>query len=200
MHLPSVAVSEQLRHEPVHAVSQQTPSTQWALTQSASALHALPSLILPQDLFMQACPGSQSASTRHDVLQSPSRHRLGLQLATPGGVHVPRPSQTPGRLRRTAPAHMGARQRVSTAYFSQPPNPSHVPVLPQLGSPWSVQIARGSGAAGSTGQQVPVRPASAQDTQPPSQATLQHKPSAQNVEAHSTPVAHFAPFSFLPQL
>src|SRR5882762_1374971 len=108
--------------------------------------------------------------------------RLGLQLATPGGLQVPTPSQTPGRLRRTAPAHIGAVQRVSTAYFSQPPNPSHLPVLPQLGAPWSLQIARGSGAAESMGQQVPWRPGRAHETQPPSQATLQQMESAQNVE------------------
>jgi hypothetical protein len=47
---------------------------------------------------------------------------------------------------------------------------------------------------------VPPRPGSAQDTQPPSHATLQQTESAQNPEAHSSPVAHFAPFIFLPQL
>jgi hypothetical protein len=50
------------------------------------------------------------------------------------------------------------------------------------------------------GQHVPPRPGRAQDTQPPSHATLQQTVSAQNPEAHSSPVPHFAPFIFLPQL
>jgi hypothetical protein len=112
VHLPSVAGRVQLRHAPVQALSQHTPSTQFPLMQSAFALHALPSLILPHDLLMQACPASHSLSARHEVLHSPATHRLGLQLATPGGLHVPTPSQTPARLRRTAPAQVGMTQTV----------------------------------------------------------------------------------------
>ena len=40
----------------------------------------------------------------------------------------------PGVLRRV-PVHDGAMHTVSGAYFVQPPNPSHVPVEPQLGAP-----------------------------------------------------------------
>jgi hypothetical protein len=135
VHLPSVAAREQLRQAPVQSVSQHTPSTQCPFTQSGLVVQALPSLILPHDLLTQACPGSQSASTRHAVLQSPSRHRLGLQLPTPGGLQVPAPSHTPGRLRRTIPAQVGAMHWVSAAYLSQPPKPSHFPVAPQLCAP-----------------------------------------------------------------
>ena len=45
--------------------------------------------------------------------------------------------------------------------------------VPQLGAPWSLQIARGSGTPGSAGQHVPRRPDRLQATQPPWQATLQ---------------------------
>jgi hypothetical protein len=200
VHLPSVDASVQLRQAPVQAVSQHTPSTQCPLMQSAFATHALPSLILPHDVLMQACPGSQSESTMQEILHSPPEHRFGLQLATPGGLQVPAPSQTAGRLRRTAPVHVGMTQTVSAGYRSQPPKPSHLPSLPQLAGPWSWQRPRGSGAVESTGQHVPTRLGSAHETQPPSQATLQHTESAQKPEAHSSPVAHFAPFIFLPQL
>ena len=50
------------------------------------------------------------------------------------------------------------------------------------------------------GQQVPSRPGSAHETQPPEHATLQHTPSAQNPDAQSAPALHVAPFIFLPQL
>ena len=200
VHVPSDATSEQLRQAPVHAVSQQTPSTQKLLAQSAFARHALPGAILPHDLLTHAWPGSQSASMRHPLLQTPPAQRLGLQLATPGGLQVPRPSQTPGRLRRTRPVHVGARHCVSAAYRSQPSKSSHVPVVPQLVAPMSLHIARGSGAPSSTGQQVPTRPGAAHETQPPSQVTLQQTESAQKPDAHSVPAAHFAPFIFLPQL
>src|SRR5450432_1904430 len=50
------------------------------------------------------------------------------------------------------------------------------------------------------GKQVPRRPGSAHDTQPPEHATLQHTPSAQNPDAQSAFATHLAPFIFLPQL
>ena len=200
VHLPSVATSAQLRQAPVQSESQQTPSAQWPFTQSAFAVQALPSLILPHDLLTHAWPDSQSASTTQSLRHSPPAHRFGLQLATPGGLHVPWPSQTPGKLRRTAPAHVGARHWTSAGYFSQPPKPSHFPVDPQLEAPVSLHMARGSGAPWSTGQHVPARPGKPHDTQPPSQATLQQMESAQNPDEHSSPPAHFAPFIFLPQL
>jgi hypothetical protein len=172
--VPRVFGSEQLRQAPLQSVSQQTPSTQWLLSQAASAVHGLPGMILPHDPFLQTCPISQSASTLQSTLQAPSAQRLGLQVATPGGLHVPRPSQTPGRLRRTGPAHVGAMHCVSTGYRAQPPKPSHVPVFPQVIAPLSVQRPRGSGLPSSTARHVPFVRGSAQERHPPSHATLQH--------------------------
>ena len=76
--------------------------------------------------------------------QMPSTHLNGLQFCTPCGRHVPRPSQVPGVLRRV-PVQEGAMHWVSAAYFSQPPKPSQVPVVPHDGAPLSLQTARGSG-------------------------------------------------------
>ena len=52
----------------------------------------------------------------------------------------------------------------------------------------------------SMGQQLPGLSGSAHETHPPSQARLQHTPSAQNVDAHSLPSLHAAPFDLRPQL
>jgi hypothetical protein len=52
----------------------------------------------------------------------------------------------------------------------------------------------------STGQQVPIRPTSEQETHGPEHATLQHSPSAQKPEAHSLSWVQTAPRDFLPQL
>jgi hypothetical protein len=58
----------------------------------------------------------------------------------------------------------------------------------------------GSGAPGSTGQQVPSRLGSAHDTHGPSQATLQQIPSAQKPLTQSEPCSHLDPFMRRPQL
>jgi hypothetical protein len=70
--------------------------------------------------------------------------------------------------------------------------PSQVPVCPQLEGPRSKQTPRGSGAPRSTGEHLPVRPGSAQDTQAPVQAVSQQMPSAQKPLAHSPFVAQLA--------
>jgi hypothetical protein len=144
VHLPGVDASEQLRHAPVHAPSQQTPSTQWVDRHSVPAEQGWPFCFGPQRPLTHAWPASQSASLRQILLHAPSTHLNGLQFCTPCGRQVPRPSHVPGVLRRV-PVHDGSRHWVSAAYFSQPPKPSQVPFVPHEGAPLSVQIARGSG-------------------------------------------------------
>jgi hypothetical protein len=199
VHLPGVDASEQLRQAPVQTVSQQTPSTQWVERHSVPIEHGWPFCFGPHSPLTQAWPVSQSASDRQTLLQAPSTHLKGLQFCTPCARQVPSPSQVPGVMRRV-PEHDGGMHWVSAAYFSQPPNPSQVPVVPHEGAPMSLQTARGSGTPWSIGQQVPRRPGSAHDTQPPEQATLQHTPSAQKPEAQSALALQLAPFIFLPQL
>lgn len=63
---PSAPATAQLRQAPVQVVAQQTPSAQWAFTQSASAVHDWPSTFFPQVPtvlpvgIVQLCPGAQS--------------------------------------------------------------------------------------------------------------------------------------------
>jgi hypothetical protein len=75
MHRPGALGSPQLRHAPVQALSQQTPSTQWLLAHSLAVLQTLPSLRGPQFLLTHATPGAQSASLPHVTVQAPSTQR-----------------------------------------------------------------------------------------------------------------------------
>jgi hypothetical protein len=131
---PMLDASPQLRHAPPHASSQHTPSAQMFDRHSAPAPHGCPRFFLPHWPLTHARPTSQSASLLHVCVQAPPAHRNGEQVSTPCGRQVPMPSHVPGVLRRV-PVHEAAMQMVSGAYFVQPPNPSHVPVEPQLDVP-----------------------------------------------------------------
>jgi hypothetical protein len=144
VHLPRDAASAQLRQAPAQPSLQQTPSTQKFDLQSVAFVHAPPSCFGPQLPPTQAMPVTQSASVLHLVLQAPLTQRKGRQSCTPAGRQAPRPSQVPAVLSRS-PAQDGGTQTVSAAYFVHAPNPSQVPVCPQLGALVSLQIARGSG-------------------------------------------------------
>jgi len=89
---------------------------------------------------------------------------------------------------------------VPVGYLWQPPAPSQVPSVPQLGAPLSAQMACGSGAAAGLDAQVPSEVDSAQLRQAPVQAELQQTPSTQKLEAHSLPAEQGCPFDLGPQL
>jgi hypothetical protein len=111
---PIVEASAQLRHAPVQALSQQTPSTHMPDTHSPSAAHVTPRFFLPHCPFTQAWPLSQSPSVLHDCVQAAFVHRNGEQFCTPWGRQLPRPSHVPGVFRRV-PVHDGAMHTVSAA-------------------------------------------------------------------------------------
>ena len=67
--------SAQLRQAPVHAWSQQTPSTQKFDAHSSLPLQACPGCLGPQLPFTQALPGWQSLSAVHGTLQLPLTQR-----------------------------------------------------------------------------------------------------------------------------
>ena len=125
---PIVAARLQLRHAPVHAWSQQTPSTQWLCWHSASAVHDWPSCFGPQVLLTQAMPVSQSALVAHVLVQAPVAQRNGWQSWMPWAWQVPRPLHVPAVFTLATPEQVGATQTVSRAYFEQPPMPSQKPV------------------------------------------------------------------------
>lgn len=72
VHLPTEPASAQLRHAPVHAVLQQTPSTQCWFKQSPSMEQACPSTLGPQlpVATTHAWPSAQSALVVHFEMQA----------------------------------------------------------------------------------------------------------------------------------
>ena len=90
---------------------------------------------------------------------------------------------------------LAATHIVPAAYRRQPPAPSQVPSVPQLGAPLSVHWLSGSAPTG-TGVQVPAVPASAHERQVPVQLELQQTPCWHRPDAHSVPPAHVVPSGF----
>jgi hypothetical protein len=68
---------------------------------------------------------------------------------------------------------------VPSAYFWQPPAPSHLPFVPQLGAPLSVHTPFGSAAPAAIGAHVPALPLTLHAWQDPHAALPQHTPSTQ---------------------
>jgi hypothetical protein len=113
VHLPGDEGSAQLRQAPVHALSQQTPSTHRFELHSPAAVQLCPFCFFPQVPLLQAIPLSQSASVVQVTVQAPSAHMKGEQLVRPGARHVPRPSQVAAVLSRV-PEQAGGAHSVST--------------------------------------------------------------------------------------
>jgi hypothetical protein len=190
VHAPSEPASAQLLHAPPQAWSQQTPSTQKPDAHSVPSPQAPPGCFRPQLPLTHAIPGAQSALVVQVVLHAPCAHANGAQSVTPGGWHMPAPSQTPAVLSRV-PAHDGCTHSVSALYLLQPPNPSQVPVSPQLVEPLSLQTLRASGTPAASGRQMPSLPTIPHDTHAPVHATAQQKPSTQKFDAQSALAPHF---------
>ena len=92
---------------------------------------------------------------------------------------------------------LAAAHDVPWAYFWQAPA-AHLPLLPQLAAPWSLQPPAGSGIPVGTSAQRPSDPASAQERQDPVQAVPQQIPWAQVAERHSALLEQEAPLGLRP--
>jgi hypothetical protein len=68
---------------------------------------------------------------------------------------------------------------VPSAYFWQPPAPSHRPFVPQLAEPLSVHTPFGSAVPAPSGAQVPALPPTLHAWQDPHAALPQQTPSTQ---------------------
>jgi hypothetical protein len=79
---------------------------------------------------------------------------------------------------------VAAAHDVPSAYFWQPPAPSHFPFVPHEAAPLLTQTPRGSAAPAATGAQVPTLPATLQAWHAPQALLPQQTPSAQWVLAH----------------
>jgi hypothetical protein len=98
------------------------------------------------------------------------------------------------------PLQVSSAHCVPTAYFWQPPLPSHLPLVPQLAAFWSVQMLRTSGLPAATATHLPGIIGSAQVRQAPVQALSQQTPSTQWLEAHSLASVQVWPFCLGPQV
>jgi len=87
---------------------------------------------------------------------------------------------------------------VPWTYFWQEPA-AHLPLVPQLAAPWSLQPPAGSGIPVGTSVQRPSDPATAHERHDPVQAVAQQIPCAQVAERHSALVEQEAPLGLRPQ-
>ena len=97
--VPMAVDSAQLRQLPVHAESQQTPSTQKPVAHSPAPLHDCPFGLRPQLPFWQDWPPTQSASVAQRLRQAPPEQRNGAQLSSPCARQIPSPSHVPAVFR-----------------------------------------------------------------------------------------------------
>jgi hypothetical protein len=188
------------RQTPVQAVLQQTPWAQMVDPHSAPSAQVAPSGFSPQEPALQTAGDAQSASAVQVFLQTAVPQVKGKHDDDAGVTQAPAPSQADPGVKVVLPAgQVESRQGVPCGYRWQAPA-WHLPLVPQLAAPWSVQVLAGSGLPVGTLVQVPSVPAREHDLQALAQAVLQQIPWAQFPDWHSVAVAHTAPFAFLPQL
>jgi hypothetical protein len=84
VHTPSCVVTSQAWHEPLQALLQHKPSTQWAFVHCASALHLLPSATVPQLPLTQGAP-EQSPLPAQCVAQVVPLHLNGVHATGVAG-------------------------------------------------------------------------------------------------------------------
>ena len=115
-----------------------------------------------------------------------------------GLTQVPAPSQAAPAVNVVPPdGQVAATQDVPWVYFWQAPA-AHLPLVPQLAAPWSLQPPAGSGAPVGTSVQRPSDPESAHERHDPLQAVAQQIPCAQVAERHSALVEQEPPLGLRP--
>jgi hypothetical protein len=118
VHVPSEPATAQLLQAPVQVVAQQTPSAQWALTQSPSAVQDCPFTFCPQLpsfcplAIVQACPGAQSLVEVHSSLHAPFAQAKLPQEKAFGCKQVPSPSHVRAEVPEVGPRQVASPQGV----------------------------------------------------------------------------------------
>jgi len=198
-HLPTLPATLHARHRPVHEASQHTPSTQNPDAHSPAAAQVAPVDFLgTQPVPLQKAPKAQSALVAQAVRHAPAPHANGSHDVSDAARQVPAPSHTWAPV-SVLPLHMVGAQLVPDGYRRHDPVPSHVPSVPQVGAPTSLQWFSGSWPVG-TFTHDPAEPDSAHDLHVWSQSVAQQTPCAQKPESQSDGAAHATPTGFLPQL
>jgi hypothetical protein len=179
--VPAAPASAQDIQDPLHGVPQQTPWAQMVLLHSVPLEQTAPFGLSPQEPPMQEAGIAQSLSVAQVALQALVPQAKGKQEEEAGIPQVPAPSQVPPGV-KVVPVggQVAAWQEVPCWYFSQAPA-WHLPSVPQLAGPLSVQLPAGSGPE-ATAVHCPIVPVIAQERQAPVQAVAQQTPWAQNVD------------------
>jgi hypothetical protein len=196
--VPAVAGSAHDVHFAPQVVRQQTPRAQMPLPHSAPLPHTAPGDLKPHEPALQEAGAAQSASAMQLVLQAAVPQANGAQEVDIGLTQAPAPSQLDAGVKVVPVAgQVAAAQGVPIPYFWQAPA-WHLPLVPQLVLPWSLQLSAGSGMPVGTAVHRPIDPVSAQDWQALAQAETQQTPCAQLLDWHSVLVEQNAPFGFSP--
>jgi hypothetical protein len=136
-------------------------------------------------LAVQTAGAAQSAADVAVVqlpLQAAPPHLNEPHEAAAGVVQVPAPSQVDAAVDVfVAALQLGPLHTVPFAYLWQIPA-WHLPVVPQVSWPMSLQTPAGSALSVGTFVQAPTVPMSAHDWQDPLHVELQHTPCAQKVD------------------
>jgi hypothetical protein len=128
----------------------------------------------------------------HVVWQAAPLHLKPLQLCVPA-AQLP-PAHVPASVSDVAPAaQLAIEQAVPSAYFWQPPAPSHLPFVPQDAARLSAHMAFGSIVPAARGAHVPALPETLQAWHEPQAALPQQTPSTQWPVRHWLPAVHAPP-------
>jgi hypothetical protein len=197
VHTPSVPDMPHDWHEPVHALSQQTPCAQNVERHSALPEHDAPLFLRPHELPLQTLGGRQFAVAVHAWKHVVPLHVYGLQGSWSGAAHWPVELHVEGGVYTLAVQLSGA-QIVPILYFWQPPAPSHLPFVEHDAAVMSWQTPRGSALPAGIDVHLPGDDASEQLRHAPVQTVSQQTPSTQWVERHSVPAEQAPPLGFGP--
>jgi hypothetical protein len=196
--VPALAVSAHDMHFEAQAVRQQAPWAQMPVPHSGPLPQTAPGGLSPHEPELHEAGDLQSASAVQLVLQALAPHPKGAQDVDIGVTQAPAPSQLEAGVKVVpAAGQLAPAQGVPCTYFWQLPA-WHLPLVPQLGPPWSRQDSVGSGIPGGTAVQVPIMPVSAQDWHALAQAETQQTPCAQLADWHSDLVEQKAPLGLRP--
>ena len=196
--VPALPVSAHDMQVDPQALPQQTPCAQIPVLHSVPPAQVAPVAFSPQEPPVQTAGAAQSAFELHVALQAAAPQVKGAHDVAAGLTHVPAPSQLALAVNVEPPVgQVAATQDVPCAYFWQAP-PAHLPLVPQLAAPWSLQLPAGSGSPVGTAVQRPSEPASAHERHDPVQAVAQQIPCAQVAETHSALSEQEAPLGLRP--
>jgi hypothetical protein len=180
--VPALAASAQDMHFDAQVVEQQAPWAQMPLPHSVPPAQTAPVGLSPHEPATQVAGWAQSAAALQVDLHAAVPQPKGKHELDIGVAQAPAPSQLEAGVKVVpAAGQLAAAQAVPFTYFWQAPA-WHLPLVPQLVPPWSTHEAAGSGRPAGIAAQVPIMPASAQDSQAPAQAVTQQTPCAQLVD------------------